>query len=246
MQGGVLEGLRFRKDDPVDDCQGALVWSYNDCWGETGWSIIDHYLRRKASYYWFKRAAAPIKVIVRPRGDELVTRVVNDTLSDREAVISIGWIRLDGSAQELREIRATIPANGMIEIARDALPTASERNPREWLYAADMRGEGIPDDQAIWLLAPHRELALAEPVIAVSERDGVLAVRSDVYCHAVHLEDEGREVIADNYFDLLPGVPKRMQITNPSPSGTYPLAAVIPLGASGQSAVVQTSSVATH
>src|SRR5512147_847797 len=101
MQGGVLEGLRFRKDDPVDDCHGALVWSYNDCWGETGWSIIDHYVRRKASYYWFRRAAAPIKVIVRPRGGELVTRVVNDTLGAREAVVRCARVRKLGKAAEL-------------------------------------------------------------------------------------------------------------------------------------------------
>lgn len=229
MQGGVLEGLRFRKDDPVDDCQGALVWSYNDCWGETGWSLIDHYVRRKASYYWFRRAAAPIKVIVRPRGDELVTRVVNDTLGNREAVISIGWIRLDGSAREMREVRATIPANGMVEIARDRLPAASDRDPREWLYAAVMRGDGIPDDQAIWLLAPQRELIVSRAEIATSARDGVLEVSSPVYAHGVHLEDEGREILSDNYFDLLPGVPRRIPITKPVPSGTYRLSAVRPL-----------------
>ena len=229
MQGGVLDGLRFRKDDPDDDCQGALVWSYNDCWGETGWSIIDHYLRRKASYYWFKRAAAPVKVIVRPRGDELVTRVVNDTLAAHEAAVSVGWMRLDGRAREMRDIRVTIPANGMMEIARDALPEAAERDPQEWLYAAVMRGEGIPEDQAIWLLAPHRELALAKPSISVSKQDGKLEVSSDVYCHAVHLEDEGREVIDDNYFDLLPGVPVRVAVMTPTDSGTYRLAAVMPL-----------------
>ncbi len=233
MQGGVLEGLRFRKDDPVDDCHGALVWSYNDCWGETGWSIIDHYLRRKASYYWFKRAASPVKVIVRPRGDELVTRVVNDTMDARDAVVSIGWIRLDGSSREMRDVRIKLPANGVVEIARDAIPDASARNPREWLYAAVMRGDGIPDDQAIWLLAPHRELALARPVLAVSERGRMLEVKSDVYCHAVHLDDGGREVIADNYFDLLPGVPVRVAITNPTESGNYPLTAVMPLQPSG-------------
>ena len=71
LQGHAMEALRFRKDDPVDDCQGALIWSYSDCWGETGWSILDYYLRRKASYYWFRRACAPLKVIVRQRQDQL-------------------------------------------------------------------------------------------------------------------------------------------------------------------------------
>jgi beta-mannosidase len=232
LQGGTLEALRFRKDDPVDDCHGALVWSYNDCWGETGWSIIDHYVRRKASYYWFKRAAAPVKVIVRPRGDELVTRVVNDTIRAGKAVVSLGWIRLDGTAREMRDVRIKIPANGMVEVARDALPRASMRNPREWIYAAVMRGDGIPDDQAIWLLAPQRELALARPAIAVAEKEGMLEVKSDVYCHAVHLEDGGKEIIADNYFDLLPGIPVRVAITTPTANGSYPLAAVMPLQSS--------------
>ena len=58
MHGNAMEALRFRKHDPVNDCAGALIWSYSDCWGETGWSILDYYLRRKASYYWTRRACA--------------------------------------------------------------------------------------------------------------------------------------------------------------------------------------------
>lgn len=234
MQGGVLEALRFRKNDPIDDCQGALIWSYNDTWGETGWSIIDHYLRRKAGYYWFKRAAAPVKVLVRPRDAELVTRVVNDTLDSYEATVRCGWMRIDGSACEMVEHAITIPANGMVEIAREPIPSNAERDTRDWLYAAIMRGRDVPDDQAVWLLAPHGELNLANPELTSSVRDGVLEVTSQVYSHGVHMDDEGREVISDNYFDLLPGIPRRIAITTPSPSGEYPLAAVMPLNRSGE------------
>jgi hypothetical protein len=73
----------------------------------------------------------------------------------------------------------------------------------------------------------------------------MLEVSSDVYCHAVHLEDEGREMIADNYFDLLPGVPRRIPISNPAESGTYALAAVMPLGAPGQGVGVRASSASS-
>lgn len=231
MQGGALEALRFRKDDPAQECQGALIWSYNDTWGETGWSIIDHYLRPKASYHWFKRAAVPVKIIVRLRGGELVTRVVNDTRTAFRAAVKSGWMRVDGTARELRDQTVAIPANGMVEIGRVPIPPAGERNPREWLYAATMSGEGFPDDQAIWLPATHRELALSRPEIATSVRDGVLEVRSAVYCHGVHLEDGDEGQLADNYFDLLPGITRRIRITKPSASGKYPLSAVAPLGA---------------
>jgi beta-mannosidase len=228
--GEALEALRFRKGDLKGGvCDGALVWSYNDCWGEIGWSIIDHYERRKASYYWVRRAGAPIKVLVRPRAGCLVTRVVNDTLMSYQAVVRCGWVRVDGLAIEMQSHSVTIPVNGMIEVAAAAFPSPAERNPREWLYAATLQGEGIPEDQAIWLMAPHREIGLSKPVISCAIRDSMLHVSSPVYCHGVHIEDEGQPVLADNYFDLLPGTPRHIPITGPMPLGIDPLSAVLPI-----------------
>ena len=230
VNAGILEALRFRTNDPVDDCHGHLIWSYNDTWGEFGWSIIDHYLRRKASYYSFRRAAAPVKVLVRSRGDTLVTRVVNDTLNSYRATVHCGWIRVNGTASEMQNHVTTIPANGMVEIARAVIPPSTERSSTEWLYAATLTGDGIAADQAIWPLVPHRELALQKPVISTRVESGVLEVRSSVYCHGVHLEDGGREVLSDNYFDLLPGVLRRIPITRATASNRYVLEAVMPIG----------------
>ncbi len=216
LHGRALEALRFRKGDPADDCQGALIWSYSDCWGETGWSILDYYLRRKASYYAFRRACAPVKVIVRRRGEGLVTRLVNDTLRPVTGTVEAGWWRLDGSARETETIAVTLPPNSMRLVMTSPLQADEERDPREWLYAAVLRdGDGVAGDQSIWALRPHRELTLSAPDIRVSSlSDGVVEVFSPVYCHGVHLEDHGREVIADNWFDLLPGVAVRLRVTD--------------------------------
>jgi beta-mannosidase len=229
LQGGAMEALRFRKHDPRADCEGALVWSYNDCWGEVGWSVIDHYARRKASYYWIRRACAPIKVIVRCPDNRITTRIVNDTLFSPRATVGFGWVRLDGSKREWRQKSVAIPPNGMVEVASIPLPSPEERNPREWLYAATLQGGGVPDDQAIWLLAPHRLLDLPKPRIASSVRGNLLEVHSPVYCHGVHLEDEGREVLADNYFDLLPNVPRRIPISVPTKLAPLQLTSVMPI-----------------
>jgi hypothetical protein len=73
-------------------------------------------------------------------------------------------------------------------------------------------------------------LALAKPVLSTKFRpDGLLEVVSAVYCHAVHLDDGGRQTLADNYFDLLPGIPRQIRITKPSSPGTYPLTSVLPI-----------------
>ena len=139
--GHTMEALRFRKDDPAYDCEGALIWSYSDCWGETGWSLIDYYLRRKASYYAVRRACAPVKLIVRRRGDKLVTRLVNDTLKPVTATVEYGWWRVDGKARDVKSKRVTVAADGMKEIGSS--PQAEgKRDPKEWFYAAVLRGEG--------------------------------------------------------------------------------------------------------
>jgi beta-mannosidase len=233
IHGRALEALRFRKHDPVDDCQGALIWSYSDCWGETGWSILDYYLRRKASYYWFRRANAPVKVIVRLRpladaslayasgDDHFITRIVNDTLHDFSGVVDFGWWKLDGSQKDVETKEVVVRANGVLEVAvsplhrhdsGNDLPDVA-REPHEWLYAAVLsQPDGEAIDQSIWPLLPHRELALASPEIKVTSITGDgLVVTSPVYCHGVHTEDHGRELVSDNWFDLLPGVSKQIR-----------------------------------
>ncbi len=42
--------------------------------------------------------------------------------------------------------------------------------------------------------------------------DGQLQISSPVYCHAVHVEDHGWELLSDNWFDLLPGVPVSLRL----------------------------------
>ncbi|MBM3473338.1 MAG: hypothetical protein FJX75_08735 [Armatimonadetes bacterium] len=232
IHGHAMEAQRFRKHDPHDDCAGALIWSYSDCWGETGWSVLDYYLRRKAGYYALRRACAPLKVIVRRRGDALVTRVVNDTLSPASATVETGWWRLDGSDREVTTRAIQAPANDMVGVASAPLD-ADGHDPREWLYAAVVRGpDGEPLDQSVWIVAPHRELALPDPQIEVADAgNGWLEVSSPVYCHAVHVEDHGREVLSDNWFDLVPGVPVRLRRSDEW-GGPLAFAAYVPKPAS--------------
>lgn len=212
IHGHAMEALRFRKNDSVDDCQGALIWSYSDAWGETGWSILDYYLRRKPSYYWFRRACAPVKVIVRKRDKSFITRIVNDTLQESAVAVEFGWWRLDGEEKETQNRAVSIRANGMLEVEKVPVALLQNRNPREWLFAAIIRNEaGQPFDQSLWPLLPHRELALQPPEISVkSLGGGSIEVSSRAYCHAVHIEDHGHEMMSDNWFDLLPGVPVRL------------------------------------
>lgn len=66
---GIMQGVLYDEMTSAlrmrPQCSGQLIWMYNDCWPETGWTIIDYYTTRKNSFYFLKRAFAPRKVIVR-------------------------------------------------------------------------------------------------------------------------------------------------------------------------------------
>lgn len=211
IYGHLYESARFRKHDPDDDSQGFLIWMYNDSWGEIGWSIIDYYLRRKPSWYTVRRACRPVKVLARRRQNRMVTRVVNDTLQSVAATVRYGWVGLDGQDTRWRSRSLRIPANSMVEIASDAIPAATDLEPASYGYAATLQGTGLEDDQALMLLAPYRQLRTRQPAVKLTVRGRAIELCSQVYCHMVHVDDHGKALLSDNYFDLLPNVPKTIQ-----------------------------------
>src|SRR5579871_2371249 len=226
MQEAMMEAGRFRKHDPESPCDGSLMWSYNDCWGEIGWSIIDHYGRLKPSYYAVKRACKPVKVIVRSRGSELVTRVVNDGLVAASVKVTYGWFRVDGTARDVRSRSLRVGADSMVELGRSVLDDPKHPG-NAWVYAAWMTGTWIEDDQSIWKRVPCRELALASPRLTVHAEGDRLTVTSPVYCAGVRIPEDSSGRLSDEYFELLPGVPHTVRILDPSAGGGV-LAAAMP------------------
>ena len=104
----------------------------------------------------------------------------------------------------------------MLEIGKDTIPGKTVLNPREWIYTAyntDLDNGLCP---SVWLLVPNRELAVPEPDIRIEVRERTIQLISRTYCHGAHFKDRGRAVFSDNYFDLLPGVPKSIKYLLPN------------------------------
>ena len=215
MYGKSLEALRFRKNDPADDCHGALIWMFNDCWGETGWTTIDYYLRRKPSYYWIRNANSPVKAVVRKRNNQIVTRLLNDTLNEVKTTVHFGWMRADGTDSQIETRPLVIEANGMSEISKENIPADKIKNPGEWIYTAYILKENNMDDMSVWSPVPYREFAPENPEISIEIKDRDIRITSSKYCHGIHYKDNGKKLFSDNYFDLLPGIPKLIKCISP-------------------------------
>jgi beta-mannosidase len=186
----------------------AVFWMYNDSWPVThGWTIVDYYRRKKLAYHPVRRAFAPVAVAVTLEGRYLAVYGMNDTPQDWRGRSVFAWATLNGQQSDGMERDEVVIRANSVELLEHL--DAPSFDPANWLLGARLLD---PQGQ---LVAQHRlflrrfgELQLVrEPQIDMSLAGGNLTLRSDVFCWGVCLDVDGELPLADNCFDLLPGVP---------------------------------------
>ena len=195
MLGYSLEAIRNKPE-----CWGALFWMYNDCWGETGWTIVDYYLRRKPSFYAVRRAFAPRRLILRAQGGEVVVTAHNDTAQDVTLAIEYGSMAHDGSGCDTRTAQVALRAHSKAQVARFPLEGCGPL-----VFA---RAPGL--DTALLRRGPYREYPAPACELTVgdvsSQGDDLhFTVTARGYAHGVHFGLGGEVRLSDEWFDLLPG-----------------------------------------
>ncbi len=213
MYDYALDSTRYRAN-----CYGCLFWMYEDCWGEVGWTIIDYYLRRKISYYFVRRAFAPLRLIMRAQGGQVRVVLANDTTDNIDLTVEYGYISLDGRIVELQRSAVQAPGLARSEVVvlaqGDASPTSGL-----WIARA-LNRPGVPT--AILHAVDYRQLQVVDPgiamhIVASSNTACTVEVSAQAYAHAVYLTLPDGALPSDNYFDLLPGETRRIQITSSRP-----------------------------
>ncbi len=218
LYAGLFQGLTLGYALDAMRCvpynYGALIWSYCDCWGEVGWSIIDYYVTRKISYYFVKRALAPKRLIMR-QGDGVINVLcANDTRERLEFDLECGYVTLDGRRRERAVQRVMVEPN-----TRSAVIAGVRRGALDVqagvFYA---RADGIAGITPVtWRGADFRDLQTERPTlkVVVAHGDGAPAsfvVSSNVYAHGVHFGLDDTVRLSDEYFDLLPGEARSVSI----------------------------------
>jgi beta-mannosidase len=194
-----LEAIRFY---PKND--GSLFWMYNDTWGEVGWTIIDYYLDRKPSYYYVKRAFAPVKFILRRSTDKKNVRVMgcNDTPTEKKVELEYGYVSFSGKYDSAKK-NITLPAFSKGIVLEFSMPKGDVKN--GVIFA---RGGGSP--LALLRTGVFRSYAPAKSEVEVTkiETKGkvhLVTLKSSGYSHAVSLGFKAAVHLDDDFFDMLPG-----------------------------------------
>ena len=214
MYAYALDSMRYRAP-----CHGSLFWMYNDCWGEVGWTIVDYYLRRKPSWYFVRRAYAPLRLILRPAGQGGVHIVLaNDTRESLSFDAEFGYLSLDGQFSDLSTARvASAP------LSRTSLCTfeRGSHDPIRGLWIARALDHEDVDPGILYAVEHHRlqtgDPGLSLTVSQLGPQRAVVRITAQAYAHAVHLHLPDGALPDDDYFDLLPGATRLVRVTCPAP-----------------------------
>ncbi|HWA38248.1 MAG TPA: glycoside hydrolase family 2 protein, partial [Burkholderiales bacterium] len=211
-------------------CRGALVWLLRDLEPGAGWGLLDSDGRPKAAYWFLKRACAPRALWLTDEGlNGLRLHASNPPASALSATLKVSLLRGDGIpvAGGTREIRLgagdtrSWPVDGLIGSFADsswayrfgpaphAVAIAELRDAGGGLLACASHltaGTAHEMREDVGFEASIRRGAAGELCLTIAARELALFVRIAA----------GAWLASDNYFHLVPGVAREVELHGPS------------------------------
>jgi beta-mannosidase len=198
---------------------GALVWQFNDSWPGTSWSLIDYELLPKASFHYAKKFFHPLLLTLdHDPGQPLQVWVVNDRLEAYEGSIRLTVTDFKGVEVYKEDLQADVPANTSIQIASlDEKEVLNGRSAAEVVMKLSAAEWDTPDN--LYYLCDQKDLSLPEVTLEVkvneTEQTANITAKGSL-ARMVKLDlPMGNIRFSENFFDLLPGESKTVQITDP-------------------------------
>ena len=221
-------------------CMGVLYWQINDCWPVASWSSLDFGGRWKALHHESRRFFAPLLLSAHVPGAESVhtssnTRsstvrevhwhVVADHVEPGPAELRWTLYRTDGPVvrQGVKKITITPDTSTLVETL-DFEKEMINPGARHLVLAGEiLRGRAVLVRNTVLLTAPRFLNLSKKPIKVATQRldDETISVTvsSAVYHHRVELSLPGAKAWwSDNFFDLLPGQSRTVELRRATPS----------------------------
>ncbi|SMF89910.1 beta-mannosidase [Paenibacillus uliginis N3/975] len=214
-----------RRNKPY--CMGTLYWQMNDCWPVASWAGMDYLGRWKALQYVAKRSFRDVCLAVEQKQEEGIVSVhlISDVSAPIEGILRLELISFEG--KELHALSLPVQVNAqaaLIVYQTQVDELLSGHNPSSVVLRVELELEGDVADSKDHYFVTDKHLLLQTPDITVREVQGnggtVVIVESNVFARQVWLSSEQEGIFSDNFFDLIPGKPKKISFSSRHSSET--------------------------
>ncbi|WP_227522048.1 beta-mannosidase [Bacillus solitudinis] len=202
-----------RRNKPY--CMGTLYWQMNDCWPVASWSSMDYYGRWKALQYYTKKSYQDKALSITSTNDSTDIYVITDLLEAVEGTVQIQLFDFNGnqllSIEQDVEVQANSSQSVMTLSTKELIVN---HDPSRLILSVTLkeRGEVIDWKEHYFVSLKEIKLSLAEITVKESTINGQteLTFETDVFAKNVWVMTDSEGIFTDNYFDLIPGVPKKI------------------------------------
>ncbi len=223
MQGwGMRRGFEaHRRNRPY--CMGSLYWQLNDSWPVVSWSGLDYYGNWKALHYQAKRAFSPLLVDVVQEEETFQVWLMSDKLEDMDALtLEMQLTDFHGRQLKKEKHQVKVPANSSVLVLEQKLADWVVPSQCGQCYLLltlkDKTGEKLFEEPHFFNAPRDLDLPDVSVIPKIKTMDGVCEVtlKSSGLAKDVFIEIPFHGArFSDNFFDLLPGVARKIVISSP-------------------------------
>jgi beta-mannosidase len=192
---------------------GTMFWQLNDCWPGITWSSIDYYARKKPLHYRLHELYTPVLIVVDSDTKGIKITVSSETDLYRPLQLRVSAHYLNGRKEALQDTSFTVRV--LSDSARHYschIPDSISRQAKDVYYLVQLvQGKTTIASSTYFLVAP-KELHLSKPALNWSTSGDLLHLQSDAFVYGLEIQTPDSITPGDNYFHLLPGVEKTIQI----------------------------------
>ncbi|MBR4391968.1 MAG: glycoside hydrolase family 2 protein [Bacteroidales bacterium] len=201
---------------------GTLYWQLNDAWPVTSWSSIDYYGCKKALQYKLKTLYAPVLLSLDLNGPQVF--VTSDLLCDINGVLTVSVNDFNGKRLFGQKVKVEMSANQNKKYYVEGLQEIlAKADPQKTYVKLELAETEVVLAERCCFLAYPKDLQLPKADLSLSaiKEDGhiLIDVKSDVFAKDVQVcVTGGQGIFSDNFFDLEPGINKRIVFTPDDPN----------------------------
>ncbi len=200
---------------------GTLYWQINDCWPVASWSSIDYYKNWKALHYYVAKAFRNSIVMPYLKNDTVKIYIASDNQKGLKATLRITLFDFNGKILSSNDFPIQVKVNeGKLCYEQPLKKLLNGLEPNKYLlYTEIVDNKQILADDILFFVPPMK-LALDKPNISTvinKTNDGYTITLNTNYLAKnifISLKNHEGFFLSDNYFDLIPGKPISIKLTN--------------------------------
>jgi beta-mannosidase len=205
---------------------GAMLWMFNECWPCSNWANVDFYGAMKPAYWMEKKLFAPLAVTIKRIHDKFTLHLMNDTLKDASGPVKVCLMDLGGKVLWKEALKGDCPANNAVQLKSYSPAKVKGANcllRMEWkvgkeTFSANYFPQLFKD---VEFEKPEMEWKVGSLLKTAEGWKTTVTITAKNYARFVYIDIPLKQVrdvtLSDNYFDLIPGETKVVDIISKRP-----------------------------